>query len=32
LAESAAGIVGTEQVEAALWVVFHLEGGECRPA
>jgi hypothetical protein len=30
-AEAALGAIGTEHVEAALWLIFQLEGGECRP-
>ena len=31
-AEAAIGAIGTERVEAALWLIFQLERGECRPA
>jgi hypothetical protein len=32
VAEAAIGVVGAEEVDAALWLIFQLERGECRPA
>lgn len=32
VAEAAAGAADVDQVDAALWLIFQLERGECRPA